>query len=59
MPAPVAPQSINICIWKSKEKKLKDIRNKRAAHEYNSFYNPSAETSALHLKRPRSIGGLH
>ena len=29
-------------------------RNKRATHEYTSFLNPSAETSALHMKRPRS-----
>ena len=24
-------------------------RNKRATHEYNSFFNPWAETSAVHM----------
>ena len=30
-------------------------RNKRATHEYISFFNPLAETSALHMNISRSL----
>ena len=30
-------------------------RTNRATHEYNSFFNPWTETSALHINIPRSL----
>ena len=30
-------------------------QNKRATHEYNSFFNPWTETNTLHMKIPRSL----